>query len=66
MPSIIQFISVHAGDSVMGDLCSELLNDEEFNKLQNDTSRLNYILDIKEMNPKRSEAVDMFIDEYSL
>jgi len=66
MPSILQFISVHAGDPVMGDLCSVLLNDEDFNKLQNDTSRLNYILDIKEMNPKLNEAVDMFIDEYSL
>lgn len=50
----------------MGDLCSELLNDEDFNKLKNDTSRLNYILDIKEMHPKHCEAVDMFIDEYVL
>lgn len=66
MPSIIQFISVHSGDPVMANLCSELLNDQEFNKLQNDTSRLNYILNIKEMNPKQSDAVDIFIYEYGL
>lgn len=52
-------------DDVVGDLCSDLLRDEEFKWLRDEEEQRQYIIRVGYIHPNIQDAISEFLREYS-
>ncbi|WP_321481195.1 hypothetical protein [uncultured Bacteroides sp.] len=64
MDNVLDFVQLKKNQNdLIGDLCSDLLRDEEFNVLQNDEDRIAYIKNLPFSHPATTDAVRLFLDK---